>query len=216
MTFATFSKLIWLICLSSVILLSDVYAYQTIVVKNLTSPPILDGLIDDWSVKELVEIPLKNALAKGKSDVRSVFIMAGIYGDDFYIFAQWSDPMENKIHKPYVWEPSEERYIRGPQREDRFSIQFEMEGDYTTQWFSGKEFRADMWHWKSSRTNPSNIAQDKMTIISLVPMKKSYKTRADNGKILYLFRPSDAGDPIYISKRYSLKDKDLMPKYILT
>jgi len=69
MTFATFSKLIWLICLSSVILLSDVYAYQTIVVKNLTSPPILDGLIDDWSVKELVEIPLKNALAKGRSNL---------------------------------------------------------------------------------------------------------------------------------------------------
>ncbi len=190
--------------------------FQTVPVKALTFEPVLDGAIDDWSDKEIVSIPLSKISETGRSDVETVRIAAGVYNDSFYLFATWEDSTMNTIHKPFIWNNDEERYIRGPQREDRFSIQFAMEGDYTTQWFSGKEFKADMWHWKSSRTNPVNLAQDKMTIISSTPMKKSYKATAQNGRTLYLYRPSDAGDPIYFSKRYAGKEKDIMPKYFFT
>lgn len=202
------------ICLSVLIFTPKAYSFQQIKVATLLSPPVLDGLKNDWGEQKLSEIPLKKNRADGTSNVSSVSIMAGVYKDNFFIYAQWIDDTENKIHKPFIWNESEERYTRGPQREDRFSIQFGMEGEYTTQWFSGKEFKADMWHWKSSRTNPVNLAHDKMTVISSNPIKKSYKATTKEGKIIYLYRPSDSGEPIYYSKRYSIKEKEMMPKYL--
>ncbi len=192
---------------------STVYAFQTITVSELSSPPVLDGSSSDWGEFRPVSVPLVRNPENGFSDVAAVSVMAGIHGESFFLYAQWKDGEENLIHKPFIWDEGEERYIRGPQREDRFSIQFAMEGDYTTQWFSGNEFKADMWHWKSSRTNPAGLAHDKMTIITAEPVKRAYKTTAKNGKTVYLYRPSDAGDKIYTSKRYSKKQDPVMPKY---
>jgi hypothetical protein len=216
MKFCFLHKMIWLFCLLLIFSTTDAYSLQTIIVKGLSSPPAVDGSSDDWDDQNLTEIPLKKNMTDGKSDVQSVSLMAGIYENDIYIYAHWSDSTEDIIHKPFVWDTSEERYIRGSQREDRFSIQFEIAGDYTTRWFSGKEFVADMWHWKAARTNPVNLAHDKMTVISATPMKKSYKGEAKNGKPIYIYRPSDEGDPIYYSKRYSVKESDIMPKYLFT
>jgi hypothetical protein len=54
-----------------------------------------------------------------------------------------------------------------------------------------------------------------MTIITTEPAKRAYKTIAENGKTVYLYRPSDAGGKIYTSKRYSKKQDPVMPKYIV-
>ena len=209
-------RIIIYLCLLLFVFIPVASSFQKINVETLLSAPVLDGLKDDWSKQKLTEIPLKKNKPGGESNVSEVSIMAGVYKDNFYIYAEWADSTENKIHKPFIWNESEERYVRGPQREDRFSIQFAMDGDYTTQWFSGKEFKADMWHWKSSRTNPVNLAHDKMTIISSTPMKQAYKTTAMDGKTIYLYRPSDSGESIYYSKRYSLKEKEIMPKYLFS
>lgn len=203
-------------CISLALLLPiQGYAFQTLQVHTLESQPVLDGSAKDWKGCSLSQIPLTQNPEQGKSNVESVSIMAGIYGDTFFLFAQWKDASQDLIHKPFIWDETENRYVRGPQREDRFSIQFAMEGDYTTRWFSGNEFKADMWHWKSSRTNPAGLAQDKMTIITTQPVKRSYKTIAKNGKTIYLYRPSDAGGSIYSSKRYSEKQNPIMPKYFI-
>ncbi len=204
------------VALSIFMILSGNLFAQTIVVHSLASAPTLDGSDSDWSGLPSSTISMRKNKPDGKSDVHSVSLKAGVFGDDFYLFVQWSDATEDLIHKPFVWNAKENRYVRGPQREDRFSIQFAMDGDYTTDWFSGNEFKADMWHWKSSRTNPVGLAHDKMTIISAKPLKRSYKTKAKNGKIVYLHRPSDQGDKIYYSKRYSQKENEVMPKYFFT
>jgi hypothetical protein len=188
---------------------------QTIRVHYLTSEPDLDGSSADWGSVNHVSVPLTPCFPNAKSDVKSVDVKVAVYKNDVYLFAEWDDSSYNIIHKPFIWYEKESRYIMGVQREDRFSIQFAIAGNYTTDWFSGKEFKADMWHWKSSRTNPIGLAQDKQTIISSQQMKRSYKTQARNGKTIYLFRPSDAGDKLYYSKRYGIKEKDIMPKYFL-
>ncbi len=95
------------------------------------------------------------------------------------------------------------------------AVQFAMEGDYTTDWFSGNSFKADMWHWKAHRTNPNGLAHDKMTIVSTTPAKKAYKAKAKNGKTIYIRRPSDKGSKLYKSTRYAKKEKNVMPKYII-
>ena len=208
--------LTWIIILAVGLLTGPSAFAQTIIVATLSAEPILDGSDADWDRVPSVTIPLRKNREGGETDVDAVSLRAGIYGEYFFLFATWQDASEDLIHKPFVWNDKEARYIRGPQREDRFSIQFEMAGDYTTEWFSGNEFQADMWHWKSSRTNPVGLVHDKMTIISTAPLKRAYKTVAKNGKIIYLYRPSDAGDDIYFGKRYSQKEKDIMPKYLFS
>jgi len=206
-------RFIWLYICLHILIPSLASAFQTIPVRQLPSAPVLDGSHSDWGESSFVHIPLVQTLEDGKSDVTSVSVMAGVHGEYFFLYAQWKDGKWNRIHKPFVWSETEERYIRGPQREDRFSIQFEMEGEYTTQWFSGNEFKADMWHWKSSRTNPAGLAHDKMTVITVEPVKRAYKAAGKNGKTIYIYRPSDTGDKIYSSKRYSKKQDPVMPKY---
>ncbi len=208
--------------LKMVLILSIIYlifqvsvSAQTIIVQYLASEPDLDGSSADWGSINPVSVPLTPCCPDAKSDVKSVDIMVAVFKDDLYLFAQWDDSSYDIIHKPFIWNEKESRYVRGSQREDRFSIQFAMEGSYSTDWFSGKEFRADMWHWKSSRSNPIGLAQDKQTFISSRKMRRSYKTKGRNGKIIYLFRPSDAGDKFYDSKRYGIKEKEIMPKYYL-
>ncbi len=206
-------RLIWLYICLLFLIPSFASAFQTIPVRTLSAAPVLDGSSSDWGDSGFVDIPLVQTPEDGKSDVTSVSVMAGVHGEYFFLYAQWKDGKGNLIHKPFVWDETEERYVRGPQREDRFSIQFAMEGEYTTQWFAGNEFKADMWHWKSSRTNPAGLAHDKMTIITSEPVKRAYKTIAQNGKTVYLYRPSDAGTKIYTSTRYSKKQDPVMPKY---
>ena len=197
--------------LFSCMLVSNITIAQTIIVQALPSQPILDGSDKDWGEGGFATVSLKNNRPDGKSDVQSVSLKAGIFGDEFFLFAQWRDGTEDLIHKPFVWNAGEERYVRGPQREDRFSIQFVMEGDYTTSWFSGNEFKADMWHWKSSRTNPVGLAHDKMTIITSTPLKRSFKTVAENGKTIYLHRPSDQGSKYMSASATVLRRATLCP-----
>ncbi len=206
----------WLIVLAVFLLTGPSVQAQTINVANLPAEPALDGSDADWGGVSSATIALKKIGPGTKTEVEAVALKAGIYKEYFFLFAAGKDDSEDLIHKPFVWKNDEARYIRGPQREDRFSIQFEMAGDYTTDWFSGKEFKADMWHWKSSRTNPVGLVHDKMTIITATPIKRSYKTLAKNGKTVYIYRPSDAGDDIYYSKRYSRKEKEMMPKYLFS
>ncbi|MDH3639159.1 MAG: ethylbenzene dehydrogenase-related protein, partial [Gammaproteobacteria bacterium] len=120
-------------------------------------------------------------------------------------------------HKPWVWDQKAGKYVTGPQREDRFAMQFAMEGDYSSDWLSGNVFKADMWHWKSVRSNPLGLAHDKHTIISTskLALPKVRVFDSNNGDKVYIARPSDAGDKLYKIKRYHKYDKDVMPKFRL-
>ena len=202
-----------LMLLTALILSSATFA-QTIKVGKLAKAPTLDGSGSDWGSVSATVIKLVNTKKGGKSKVASVSMKAGVSGGDIYFLAEWSDSSHGEHHKPYVWNAGAKKYEAGKQREDRLALNFAMSGDFTHKWDSGKTFKADMWHWKSYRTNASGIAHDKMTIISSTPSKKSYKMSA-GGKTVYIQRPSDSGDKLYKTKRYSSKEKDIMPKYIL-
>lgn len=189
---------------------------QTIDVKKLASSPTLDGSGHDWSGVESVTIPLHKNGAGVTVGISSVSVKAGTFGSDVYLFIQWDDATMDDQHKPFIWDAAKNKYVSGNQKEDRFAMQFEMEGDYTTNWMSGKSSTTDMWHWKAARTNPLGLMHDKMAIIGTEPVKKAFKATSENGTTIYIQRPSDKGDKLYTTKRYSTKEKDIMPKYILT
>ncbi len=187
----------------------------TIQIGNLASAPNIDGSANDWSSITATNIPLKNNKANGKANIGSVALKAGVHGDSVYFLFEWDDSSLDDQHKPFVWDSGKNKYVSGKQREDRLAVQFAMSGDYDVNWLSGKLFSADTWHWKAARSNNLGIAQDKMTIITSKKAKKSYKGKANNGTTVYIQRPSDKGSKLYSTKRYSSKQKDMMPKYIL-
>lgn len=191
------------------------YAVETAVsipVGALKTAPVVDGVADDWKDINGVEIPLTYL---GKPELtKTVTLKAGVFGDEVFFYSTWEDSTEDTLHKPHIWDETKQKYVEGSQREDRFAIEFAMEGNYDANWLSGKEFKADMWNWKAGRTNPIGIAHDKMTIISQQAMQESYKASLPDGSTLYIQRPSDAGDEPYETKRYFKKQQDLMPKYL--
>lgn len=183
---------------------------QTIPVVQLPSPPQIDGKDNDWQNVEPVEIALEGDLKITKISVRS-----GVAGDEAFFLFQWKDDTHDAVHKPYLWDEAKGKYVAGDQSEDRFAINFAISGDFTHDWFSGKSFTADMWHWKAARTNPIGLAHDKLTIITSTEAPKAFKARSHDGKDIYILRPSDSGDELYTTKRYAIKEKEMMPKYIL-
>ena len=191
----------------------DISAQKIIKVKRLSFRPNLDGSFKGWGAVPAVNIPLKSLLKKPA--VSMISVKAGVYKKEVFFLFRWKDSTKDVLHKPYVWNSAKGAYVKGSQREDRLAVQFAMEGDYTTDWFSGKSFKADMWHWKAYRTNPNGLAHDKMTIVSTKPMKRAYKGKTKNGKTVYIRRPSDKGSKLYKTTRYAKKEKDVMPKYII-
>lgn len=185
---------------------------QIIPVVPLKSTPSRDRSGDDWKDVQGVKIQL---VYLGKPDrVKTVLLKAGVFVDEVFFYSEWEDSTEDIQHKPHIWNEAQKKYIEGTQREDRFALEFEMAGDYDANWFSGKEFKADMWNWKAGRTNPIGISHDKMTVISKQAMPESYKATLADGSIIYIQRPNDSGEEPYQSKRYFKKQQALMPKYL--
>lgn len=203
---------IFIICM---ILCGSVFA-QTVKVHKLSTIPVLDGSDDDWRDIPGTEIPLYSIVDNKKPDIDMVVVKAGIAGGNIYFLAKWKDDTKNdSTHKPFSWNAAKNKYIAGTEMEDRFAMQFAMEGDYSADWLSGNSFKADMWHWKAFRSNSIGLTHDKMTIVTFDKVKKAYKTVARDGRTVYISRPGDEGSKLYKTKRYSKKEDDVMPKYIL-
>ncbi|MEJ1463400.1 MAG: ethylbenzene dehydrogenase-related protein [Candidatus Sedimenticola sp. (ex Thyasira tokunagai)] len=195
--------------------LSSAVEAETVKVAPLSQAPVVDGLGDDWKEVPEITIPLRPISAETAVEAKEVRLKAGYFADTVYFYLKWSDSEENRLHKPYVWNKQKKRYVRGPQREDRLSMQFVMEGEYTTDWPSADHFKADMWHWKSARTAPLNIAHDKMTIVSNKPLLRAAQLERPDGGVTYVLRPSDGGTQPYTTKRYRNLLQPVMPKYQL-
>ena len=205
------NKMIFLLAFACSLFISLPALSQTITIGPLESAPKIDGNADDWQAYKAVEIPVE-----GELNVKSISVKSGVVGDEAFFVFQWKDSSHDVEHKPYVWDANKGKYVAGEQMEDRLAINLAIEGDFTHDWLSGKTFKADMWHWKASRSNPIGLAQDKLTIITTEVSKKAYTTTAANGKKIYILRPSDSGDKLYKTTRYATKEKERMPKYILS
>lgn len=188
---------------------------ESIPVPLLSTPPVIDGVGGEWEKQESVNVSLRNINPLSEMKTDFVSVSAGIYGDNIYFYLVWSDETEDLSHKSWVWSKKKKKYTRDTDREDRMAMQFEISGDYSTNWFSGNEFYADMWHWKSSRSNPLRLVHDKSTRVSKTKLLRAYQHTNESGEIIYLARPSDAGDKLYSSKRYHANRGERVPKYIL-
>jgi hypothetical protein len=135
--------------------------------------------------------------------------------DTVAIRVSWPDATKSDSHKSLSWDEAAGAYKAGPDREDRVSLMFDMEGDFSSCMLEGKTFRADVWHWKAARTGPAGFAHDKYHIYSLTEVHpKSAEYESPDGKPVFIARPSDAGDKLYSStKAPAAKGPDTLPGY---
>ena len=187
-------------------------AGTTIDAARLKAPITLDGEIDDWAGVAPVTVPLTEVGRKG-GGVASVEIRTAVHGDMFYMLAVWEDPEESKLHKPYRWDEASQSYKATKIGEDRFMVSLPMAGAFTDNKLDGSEFTADVWYWKSQRSNAAGLAHDKNWRVSSEPFEKAERFRGPDGNTVYLKRSSDAGDRLYSSLKYDVKEDELMPRY---
>lgn len=188
---------------------------QTIPMIALDTAPLIDGQGGDWADVPPTRVGLRKTRPGGTVEVAEIEVKGGTFGDRVYLYLRWPDAHEDTLHKPWVWDAQQKKYVKGPQREDRLAVQFAIDGDYTTNWRAGQEFTADTWHWKASRSNPIGLAHDKSLIMSRRKMLRGYKLELQDADLIYLSRPNDTGDKLYKTKRYRRFERKLMPKYVL-
>jgi len=180
----------------------------TLEAQGIERPIVLDGATDDWSGISGLEVPLS-----GQGGADSVELRAAIHNDRIYVLAIWDDPSEDKLHKPYKWNEATQSYERTEAMEDRFALSMAMSGEFTANKIGGSEFTADVWHWKADRSNSVGLAHDKSWRVSRTPFEGSRAFETGNGDVVFLERPSDAGDRLYKPVRYYVKQDEIMPLY---
>jgi Ethylbenzene dehydrogenase len=180
----------------------------TLEARQVDHDIVLDGDIADWADVPGISVPLS-----GTGGANRVELKAALRGTRIYVLAVWDDPTENKLHKPYVWNEEIQAYDKSEIMEDRFAIAFAMRGKFSANKLDGSEFEADEWHWKASRSNPAGLAHDKYWKVSRTPFEGAREFESPNGGMVYLARPSDAGDWLYKHVQYFFKQADVMPLY---
>ncbi len=189
--------------------------FQIITIAPLASAPVIDGSGLEWAAQPVQVVALTPTVKHTHVETRQVEIKAGHYQNRVYFWLRWQDSEPDALHKPYQWDEKKQRYGRGPQREDRLAMQFEISGEYNTNWPLAQDFVADMWHWKASRSNPIGLAHDKKTTLSSQKLLRAASLKAADGSIRYVLRENDQGTPLYSNKRYATKQQEIMPKYQL-
>ncbi len=164
---------------------------ETLTAVRTDSAPTLDGRADDpaWSHAPALEIL--------DQIVQEKIILKAVYkGDQVYFLVQFPDPVEDRLHKPWVWDKELEVYTLGPQREDTFTFKWSMEiqpVDLSN--FSDDSYTADVWYWKANRTDPVGYSDDKSHVLADSPGKKATEVTSKSGRTRYLMRLGDQGDP---------------------
>lgn len=189
----------------------------TLKVGSMASAPTLDGKADEWGGVDAVTVHVTAAnpgdpkAYQGDVDVQ---LKAAINGDMIYVLAQWPDSTKDDTHKMLVWNKEKDAYEEGSDREDRFVLKFDMGGDFTACMLSGKEYKADVWHWKAYRSQAAGLAHDKMHIFSFEKLPKAKQHPTRDGKEIWIARPSDEGDSLYKSQKPIDNIGEKVPRYI--
>jgi len=184
-----------ILLLFGLIFVNATFADQVIKSINSATPPTIDGMIDKlW--EGVPEIITQDKRANIDIHIKSVHSKS-----DIYFLVQFHDATENRQHKTLIWTPQLELYKVGIQREDTLIFKWNMEllpkkltlTDETP-------YKADIWYWKSHRTDHAGYADDKFQIYNSISVPSAQSVVTKHGKIFYLSRRGDKGSAAYKSR----------------
>jgi hypothetical protein len=201
--------IIFLLILAIAMISSPVHAAQTLVVSKVKEALVLDGSATDsaWNDAEAITV-------RDKSVERDVTLKAVYKGDMVFLLVQYTAPMEDRLHKPWVWDKELKAYKLGPQREDTFTFKWSMEyKEVDLSNFSDDLYTADVWYWKANRTDPVGYADDKHHILASESGKKAKELKSRSGKTRYLMRVGDAGKSAQKKQIFTEYQGDIISQY---
>lgn len=186
-----FFGLLWVSCL--LLFSNTVFADKSVISTRVEQAPVIDGSADDASWSKSESVVTFDAVAGIDIEIRSV------YSDDkIFFLIRFPDDTENRQHKLLHWDADKKLYQVGPEREDVFVFKWNMEPfpmDITLS--ASAPYKADVWYWKSVRTDHAGFADDKFHIFSDVQVPKSNTIIGSDGRSYYLRRKGDKGRAAY-------------------
>jgi len=171
--------------------------------------PVVDGKATDTVWQDKQALMTVDPIAGIKIEITSVYT-----NDNVYMLVKFPDATQNKQQKMLHWDETKNRYVTGPEREDTFVFKWNMiPVAMDLSLTSDIPYKADIWYWKSSRTNSTGFADDKIQFYQSNYSKKSARLISKTGEYYYLVRQGDKGKAAYKAKIYLDKNLSVVPKY---
>ena len=171
-------------------------ANQELRAARVDQLPVIDGIADDAVWQQAIAIRTIDLVANIEIELKAVYTVDGIA-----ILVQYPDTTETRVHKPLNWDTSTRLYKVGSQREDAMIFKWNMDPfatDLTLQ--SNKPYKADIWYWKSYRSDHAGYADDKFQIYSRFEVGRKNKTLlSKDGSVFHFSRHGDDGKSAYKS-----------------
>ena len=162
-------------------------------VKYVDNLPVIDGYGEDKVWLKVQELVVKDIVAN-----HSLYFSAVHDGDAIAIKVRFPDTTEDLEHKTLIWDEINSNYKVGPKREDTLILKWAMNSIYKDLTLSSNTpYLADIWYWKSFRTNPVGFADDKFQSYSKMPKKRTKRLRSKDGSLFFLQRRGDSGNSAY-------------------
>jgi hypothetical protein len=163
----------------------------TLVAVPVAHAPVVDGSAKDPVWEGAPAITTLDFSSQRPITMKSVYAK-----DEIFFLVTFPEEIPHETHKTWVWDPKEEIYREGPDREDVFVFKWSMSGNNVSLRLREPEpHNADIWFWKAHRTNPSGYADDKGQGVFVKPTPMARKITSARHGTLYFERWGDKGKP---------------------
>ena len=181
---------------------------------TLVSVPVMDAPVIDGRANEAFWTTAPAITTLDYSSQRPITIRSVFTAQEIFFLVTFPETTPSETHKTWTWDPKEEVYREGPDREDVFIFKWSMSGnDVDLRLRDPEPHRGDIWFWKARRTNPAGFADDKWQSVSLTPGPSSRKIPSSRGS-LHFQRWGDSGKPAWEEKFFFDYQGDRLSKYI--
>ena len=182
---------------------------MTLVSIPVDAAPVVDGSASESFWQTAPPITTLDFSSQRPITLRS----AHAKGEIFFLVS-FPEDTPHETHKTWKWDPKEEVYREGNDREDVFVFKWSMSGNNVDlRLRQPMPHIADIWFWKAVRTNPSGYADDKGQGISLKGGAMARKLQSPKHGTLYFERWGDSGKPPWEDKVYYEYKGDSLPQF---
>ncbi|OGP64660.1 MAG: hypothetical protein A3K22_00015 [Deltaproteobacteria bacterium RBG_16_42_7] len=184
-------------------------ATQKIVAQKVDIAPVIDGKDTDpaW-------VKAKSIISRDKVANIDISLKAVHTNKEMFFLVSFPDPDESRTHKSWVWDKSREIYKMGNDREDLFIFKWSMEAQpVDLSIYADNPYKSDVWFWKACRTDPAGYADDKIDTLTAVRLEDAIELKSKSGKVMYLLRKGDAGEPAFKTKLQVEYKGDVVPRF---
>ena len=198
--------------LAVLIVLSNGAALADQVVRSplVNKAPNIDGLADDPAWKNAPMIITRDKVAEIDIELRTVHS-----DESLFFLVRFPDATEDRRHKTLKWNNSLQAYRSGFEREDSFVFKWNMEPRPVDLTISSEDsYKADIWYWKSFRTDRAGYADDKYHLYGPTKHPKSRAVYTRSGKPVFLTRIGDDGQSTYKSQTHAKFVSQRVDRYV--